>query len=252
VLQAVADGRVFVERSGDDPAQVIGLHGWGRGRSDLLPALRGPALHGRAYASLDLPGFGHSPEPAPGVGAREYAELCREVVTELADEPVVLVGHSFGGRVAVCLAAEHPDLVRGLVLTGVPLIRQHAVSKPTLAYRVGRSLHRHRLLSDDRMEALRQKHGSTDYRAATPVMRTVLVKVVAESYDDELRRLQCPTALVWGARDTVVPVAVADAAVAITPDAELTVLDDADHDLPLTHPDAIASACRALLAGATR
>jgi pimeloyl-ACP methyl ester carboxylesterase len=102
------------------------------------------------------------------------------------------------------------------------------------------------------MEALRQKYGSADYRAASPVMRTVLVKVVAESYDDELRRLQCPTTLVWGARDAVVPVAVAEAAVTLAPRAELEVLEDADHDLPLTHPDAIASACRALLAGATR
>jgi pimeloyl-ACP methyl ester carboxylesterase len=83
-------------------------------------------------------------------------------------------------------------------------------------------------------------------------MRTVLVKVVAESYDDELRRLQCPTTLVWGARDTVVPVAVAEAAVALAPHAELEVIADADHDLPLTHPEAIASACRARLAGATR
>jgi pimeloyl-ACP methyl ester carboxylesterase len=102
------------------------------------------------------------------------------------------------------------------------------------------------------MEALRQKYGSADYRAASPVMRTVLVKVVAESYDDELRQLQCPTTLVWGARDTAAPLAVAEAALAITPGAELEVLPDADHDLPLTHPDAIASACRAMLAGAPR
>ena len=81
-------------------------------------------------------------------------------------------------------------------------------------------------------------------------MRTVLVKVLAESYDDEIRRLQCPITLVWGARDTVVPVAVAEAAIALALRAELEVLDDADHDLPLTHPDAIAAACRAMLAGA--
>jgi len=247
VLQAVADGRVFVERPGDAPPEVIDLHGWRRSRTDLLPALRG-----FSYASLDLPGFGHSPEPPPGSGSREYAALVAEVLTELTSEPCVLVGHSFGGRVAVCLAAEHPELVRGLVLTGVPLVRSQSAGKPAFRYRVGRSLHRHGLLSDDRMEALRQRYGSADYRAASPVMRSVLVKLVAESYDDELRRLQCPTSLVWGARDTVVPVRVAEAAVAITPHAELSVIDDADHDLPLTHPDAIASACRALLAGATR
>ena len=252
MLQAVADGRVFVERSGDEPPQVIGLHGWGRNRSDLLPALRGSALHDRAYASLDLPGFGHSPEPPPGIGAREYAEIVRTVLTEVAAGPCVLAGHSFGGRVALCLAAESPDLVRGLVLTGVPLIRLQPPGKPKLSYRVGRSMHRHGLLSDDRMEALRQKYGSTDYRAASPVMRTVLVKVVAESYDDELRRLQCPTTLVWGAQDTVVPVSVAEAAAAIAPNADLEVIPDGGHDVPLTHPDAIASACRTQLAtGAT-
>ena len=247
MLQAVADGRVFVERSGDEPPQVIGLHGWGRMRTDLLPALRG-----FSYASLDLPGFGHSPEPAPGSGSRAYAALCADVLAELTPEPCVLVGHSFGGRVAVCLAAEHPELVRGLVLTGVPLLRRESAGKPALRYRIGRSLHRHGLLSDDRMEALRQKYGSADYRAASPVMRTVLVEVLAESYDDELRRLHCPTTLVWGARDTAAPLAVAEAALAITPHAELQVIAEADHDLPLTHPDAIASACRAQLAGATR
>jgi len=245
VLQAAASGLVFVERSGEEPPQVIGLHGWGRSRTDLLPALRG-----FSYASLDLPGFGHAPEPTAGMGSREYADVCRDAITELTAEPVVLVGHSFGGRVAVCLAARYPGLVSGLVLTGVPLIRQQTASTPKLAYRVGRSLHRRGLLSETRMEALRQKYGSADYRNASPVMRSVLVTVVAESYDDELRALQCPTTLVWGAHDTVVPLAVAHAAVAVRPNATLTVVDDADHDLPLTHPDAIASACRALLAGA--
>ena len=103
MLQAAASGLVFVERSGEDPPQVIGLHGWARDRTDLLPALRE-----FSYASLDLPGFGHSPEPTSGIGSREYAERCRDAVVELTTEPAVLVGHSFGGRVAVCLAARYP------------------------------------------------------------------------------------------------------------------------------------------------
>jgi pimeloyl-ACP methyl ester carboxylesterase len=247
VLQAVADGRVFVERSGDTPAQVIALHGWGRDRTDLVPALRG-----LAYASLDLPGFGHSPEPVPGIGARQYAETCRDAVTELTTEPCVLVGHSFGGRVAVCLAAQTPELVRGLVLTGVPLVRQQATQKPKLQYRVARALQRRGLLPDSKMEELRQRFGSADYRAASPVMRSVLVTVVQESYEDELRRLQCPTTLVWGSDDTVVPVSVAEAARGIAASLGLDVVADAGHDLPLTHPQALRAACQAMLAaGAT-
>jgi pimeloyl-ACP methyl ester carboxylesterase len=50
----------------------------------------------------------------------------------------------------------------------------------------------------------------------------------------------------------VAPLGVAEAALAYVPHAELDVVADADHDLPLTHSDAIADACRALLAGAPR
>ena len=67
------------------------------------------------------------------------------------------------------LAATHPDRVGALVLTGVPrLVPPARTSRPKPSYRLARWLHGHHLLSDARMEALRRKHGSADYRNASP------------------------------------------------------------------------------------
>jgi pimeloyl-ACP methyl ester carboxylesterase len=84
------------------------------------------------------------------------------------------------------------------------------------------------------MEALRQKHGSADYRAAQGVMRDVFVRVVNESYEDQLAAVRCPVELVWGDDDTEAPIAIAEAAAGLLTDASLTRLPGAGHMTPLT------------------
>ena len=107
--------------------------------------------------------------------------------------PVVVLGHSFGGRVALHLAVQHPEVVSALVLTGAPMLHPRSrTQRVALAYRVTRRLHAVRLVSDEAMEAARQRFGSADYRAAQGVMRQVLVRAVNERYGDELAALRCP------------------------------------------------------------
>ncbi len=248
MLQALADGRIFADRTGTGPVQVIGLHGWARDRADLVRALEGfDALN------LDLPGFGASPPPDAATGAAGYAAVLVDGLDAALDAPVLAVGHSFGGRVAVCAAAQRPDLFSGLVLTGVPLLRPPGPArKPKWSVRLGKELHRRGLLSDARLEARRQKHGSEDYRNATGVMRDVLVTVVNESYERELGMISAPVTLVWGARDTAAPVAVAERAAALLADSELVVLPDVGHDLPWRAPGALHDAVARRLQPAPR
>lgn len=166
------------------------------------------------------------------------------VFTALAAPPVV-IGHSFGGRVAVALAASHPELVRGLILTGVPLLRRADARRPSWSYRALRLAHRVRLVSDERMEAIRRNRGSADYRAAEGVMRDVLVAVVNESYETEMAGLSVPVDLVWGALDVDTPVEVATRAAALMDDAgvdvDLEVVGGAGHFLPIERPDVIGA-----------
>lgn len=210
---------------------MLALHGWGRRGNDFSAS-----LHDIAAIAPDLPGFGASPTPDRVIGAEAYADIVAQIL-DTFDRPPVLVGHSFGGRVAVCLAAKHPDRVGPLVLTGVPLIRLETGRRPAAGFRMVRWLNSLGLISDERMERERKRRGSADYRAADGVMRDILVKLVNESYEGQLSRIEAPVRLVWGENDRDVPVSVAETASALLAHAELEVLEGVGHFVPIEAPE---------------
>jgi pimeloyl-ACP methyl ester carboxylesterase len=246
VLTTLLGGRAFAERYGDTSTDVVALHGWGRNRADWAATLQGyDAL------ALDLPGFGATPPPEEGWSTEEYAGWLRECLEDSArfgGERPVLVGHSFGGRVAVRLAATDPELVRGLVLTGVPLLRsQPAAGKPPFSFRAMRMLNKWHFISNERMEQQRRKRGSADYLAAQGVMREVLVKAVNEEYADALDAIastDLPVAMIWGEHDTAATTTMAEQARArLGSHAELFVVPGSAHLLD----DALVVALRSAI-----
>lgn len=200
VIQALAEGRVLAERIGELPPRVVALHGWGRTGADFVPI-----LGGLDAVAIHLPGFGPTAVPDTVWGTEDYAELVADAIRPFG--PIVIVGHSFGGRIAVRLAARYPELVSGLVLTGAPLVRIAPTSKPKLSYRIAKWANSVGILSDSAMEARRRKAGSADYNAAQGIMRDIMVKTVNENYDDDLAKLATPTWMVWGENDTAAPAA---------------------------------------------
>lgn len=244
-LVSIAGGALFAERLGNGPLRVLALHGWGRRGADFKAALGDIGA-----LALDLPGFGASPAPKEAMGAAGYAELIGPAF-DVFDEPPVVVGHSFGGRVAVARQHRFPGSAAGLVLTGAPLLRLGERRKPPVAYRIVRLAHRMGLISDERMERERRRRGSADYRAAQGVMRDILVKVVNESYEEELSGLGVPVHLLWGADDTEVPVAVAEEAqrIVAASGAPVTceVIEGVGHHVPLQAPEALRKAVESML-----
>ncbi|MGQ0778471.1 MAG: alpha/beta fold hydrolase [Pseudonocardiales bacterium] len=237
MLTTYSAGQLFAERFGTGPPGVIALHGWGRNRQDFTATLVGlDAL------AVDLPGFGLSPAPSEAWGTMEYAEHLIPVLDECPNPPIV-VGHSFGGRVAVRLAARFPNRVCGLVLTGVPLLRRNpARSTPPLPVRVFRALNRWNLVGDSFLRGIRDRYGSADYRAAQGIMRAILVRVVNEDYEQDLRELRCPVQMVWGSADTEAPPEMAQTVAEIISQAELVVLPEVGHLLPLSSPKHLRAA----------
>lgn len=215
---------------------VLLLHGWGASARLYAPLRQLLAQKYRVLA-LDFPGFGESPEP-PGpwdVGA--YADLVLEFLSALHIESCALVGHSFGGRVIIKLAARQLAAPR---VTKIVLIDSAGVkpapSKQALRkgrrYRTGKkilSLAPIQKLFPRAIENLKQKHGSADYKAASPLMRQVLVKTVNEDLTALLERVTPPTLLIWGRNDTSTPLADAQLMEKKIPGAGLVVLENAGH-----------------------
>jgi pimeloyl-ACP methyl ester carboxylesterase len=235
-LRSFLNGAVFAEVYGADAPDVLALHGWGRRGNDFAASLDGlPAI------APDLPGFGASPAPDEAIGADAYADIIAGIL-DLFDRPPVLVGHSFGGRVAVCLAAKHPGRVGPMVLTGAPLVRIRPGGRPPFGYRLVRWLNQVGLVTDERLEREKRNRGSSDYRAATGVMRDILVKVVNESYEEQLARVKSPVHLLWGAEDRDVPVEVAETAHDLLEDSTLEIVPGVGHLLPTQAPDTLRQA----------
>lgn len=199
MLTSLAAGRLLAEVTGSTPPTVVALHGWMRTGADFAPILTGLDA-----VAPNLPGASTAAEPPTEVwGSPEYAELVADAIRPFA--PVVMVAHSFGGRVAVHLAANHPELVRGLVLTGVPLLRLQAAPRQPLGFRVLRRLASLGLVSQQRLEAARRTRGSADYNAAQGIVRDIFVRLVNEDYRETLARVTVPVRMVWGEHDSSAP-----------------------------------------------
>jgi pimeloyl-ACP methyl ester carboxylesterase len=242
VLRTFADGLLFGSVTGTEAPRVLALHGWARSHRDFDAVVAADGSGPLPALALDLPGFGASPPPPAAWGAEAYAELVGRVLDDMG-APVVVLGHSFGGRVALHLAIQRPEVVRSLVLTGAPMLHPlHRNQRVALAYRVTRRLHTLRLVSDDAMEAARQRFGSADYRAAQGVMREVLVRAVNETDEVQLGAVRCPVHLVWGGDDTAAPLEVAERAVTRLAQGDLDVHPGVGHLTPLLIPSALRAA----------
>lgn len=210
--------------------QLIWAHGWMHTHANLLP-LAGACTRGRDNYLLDMPGFGRSDMPPATWGTRDYADHAAAWLRTLPRGRRVWVGHSFGCRVGLQLAARHPDLVDGLFLmaaAGLPR-RRTLLERFTRGCRVTafRTLKRLRWLGFD-AERARRFFGSADYAAAGE-LRSVFVSVVNENLSDVAARVACPVHLLYGENDTETPPAMGRDFARLLPRAHLQVVPRFGH-----------------------
>jgi len=241
VLHSYCSGAIFGQPRGEAPFGALALHGWSRDHHDFDQLFLDEPPSGLSALAIDLPGFGASPPPETAWGSAEYAEALTGLFDLLVARPI-LIGHSFGGRVALQFAARYPDRIGGLVLGGVPLVTNPAPSRTPRGFRVVKTLARHRLVAPQVLERARRRYGSSDYLAAEGVMREVLVRSVNEQYEPLMSKVTTHVELVLGANDTAAPVALERRAVEFFRDVNLTVVEHIGHMIPLEAPQELRMA----------
>lgn len=208
---------------------------WGHGWGQDLNAFRATAASfaDAANVLLDFPGFGASPPPPQGWGTQHYADACFELLASLAltGKKVAWVGHSFGGRVGIQLAARHPGAISGLCLVASAGLPRRRTALQTAKHHIRiRTFKLLRMLplSGPPFEWLRARMGSADYRNAG-AMRSVLVSVVNENLTDVARKISCPCLLIYGENDTETPPDIGERLARLIPNSTLSILPNNDH-----------------------
>ncbi len=183
---------------------LLMLHGWGARASTFSPVL--PMLTPNfEVVAPDLPGFGATPDPPAGWAVQDYAEWTLALLRRLDLPMVDVVAHSFGGRVAIKIAASHPQVIGRLVLTGGAGIPSQTL-KARFGRWAGRTARSAGPAAQRILRPLAESLGSSDYRAARGAVRETFRRVVAEDLRPDMQRVASPTLLLWGDNDTETPV----------------------------------------------
>ncbi len=231
-MNAVIEGLKINYNMSGRGRPVVVLHGWGARIETVEPIHRHLEKYFTVY-SLDLPGFGQSDEPPEAWGSNRYKEIVEKFMDELDIRDPILIGHSFGGKVSIRIAAERK--VRKLILVdsaGIKPTRTADYYLRVYFYKTVKTVLQLPVVRDlaaDTVERFKKRMGSDDYRNASGVMRQTLVKAVNEDVRELLPRILAPTLLIWGENDTATPVGDGKIMEELIPDAGLVVLKDAGH-----------------------
>jgi len=255
--------KIFVEERGSGPSLLL-LHGFAASSYSFRKLVPQLAEHFRVVA-LDYYGFGYTerPKTTEGFGIDSQLELIRHVMKVRRMGPATVLGHSYGGTLALLLAESDPGLVERLVLisavsefgpppfwvrspavrwAGYPATRLLLSSPKRFRAIQRRAYHREGVLTAQVVEAYRERlliEGLKEtYRAFSEAMAS------GGSPAPDLAGVKVPTLVMAGRHDRIVPFESVQRLVAALPDARLVMLENSAHSAPEEEPETVAKMIR--------
>lgn len=172
------------------------LHGWGSSGKvfdGLVDAFSGE----RYFVVPDFPPFGESESLVCSWTIFSYASMVMSLCEHLGIKEVDILGHSFGGRIAILLAGLECSFVQSCILVDSAGLKPKFSIKSRLKiikYKTKKFLGKNV-----------ENMGSTDYQTLPPCMRGVFVNVVNTFLEPYLSKIQSRTLIVWGQNDKDTP-----------------------------------------------
>lgn len=179
---------------------LVLLHGWGQNIEMMQPVGDNLSKTFRVII-VDLPGFGLSEEPESVWSLYDYVECIHEILKDLKIENPILIGHSFGGKISLLYSSKYK--VKKLVAFGSPFKKE--IKELSFKTKILKGLKKIPVIN--KLEGFAKKHiGSTDYKQASDLMRKIMVEHVNLDITEEVKKIKCPTLLIWGTNDEAVSI----------------------------------------------
>ena len=177
---------------------IVLLHGWGQNIAMMQPLAK--EFPNYRITIIDFPGFGQSDDLKVAWSIEDYEECVAEFLEKVNVKKPILIGHSFGGRVAIIYASRHE--VEKLVLFGSPCVREQKTTQKEKLLKTIKKLPGMKKIG----EFAKNYIGSEDYKKASPILRESFVKIVNQDLSEYAKNITCPTLLIWGTNDEAAPI----------------------------------------------
>lgn len=191
---------------------ILFLHGWGASGANFAELAAKFAQQYRVV-SVDLPGFGGSEQPQDDWHVGDYAMFVVALLEKLGiEKPYAIIGHSFGGRVALRGVATGVLQADKLVLIGAAGVKHSTSARNTAIKAVAKtgkavlSFPGLKKVSARARKKLYAVVGSQDY-VQSGTMKQIFLNTIDEDLSEFARDIHMPTLLVWGSEDDQAPLA---------------------------------------------
>ncbi len=226
-----------VIKIGTGPIQIVWAHGWGMDHRAFLPFAESLQTLATSYI-IEFHGHGQTPPPPASWGTPEYAAATAAWLNTLPkDAKRIWIGHSFGCRVGLQLAAHYKGLFDGMVLIGAAGLKRkrkwYQRANHWVRVKTFKTL-KIFVPEGPARDALRARFGSADYKNVRGVMRESFVKIVNEDLKAEAAMIECPTLIICGSNDSETPPELSQRLHAAIKTSTLHILDSYDHYTILT------------------
>lgn len=207
------------------PTLVI-LHGWGSSVPRWRPLVK----------RLEASGITVFLPQLPEDKVRNIADFSNWFLKKTNHlTPFFLLGHSFGGQIAINFAARYPGRVKKLIL-----LASAGVRKPNMKSALFLPLAKLLKFMPLKFKRLAYRAiGETDYVKASPVMKETMKIILREDQRENLKKIAIPTLLLWGEHDRYTPLDQAKLMQSALSNSQLVIFPDGKHGLPFTHAEQI-------------
>lgn len=232
---------------------VVLIHGMFGDFLDWEPVLE-PLSESCRVIALDLPGFGESSKARTEYSAEFFTTALHDLFAQLRLQNVVLAGNSFGGQLAMLYALHYPEIVSKLVLVNSGGFRNWtaeeialtesrfteqaiaAVTPQINAILFANVFSKRSETSVRYLEKQNSKLQRSDYPAYAYVVARSIHLSLTSYLMDRVRELRCPTLLLWGEQDPVLPLPQAEMALKYLKNGQLKTLPGCGHAPQLECP----------------
>jgi len=216
---------------------ILILPGWNSAKALYSPLVDTFIEEGFRVSVMSFPGFPDCPAPNKPWSLSDYVTFTDTYISTHIKGPYIIIGHSFGGRVALKYASISRPLLQGVVLTGAPGFR------PVPWYRYYPVFTLAKLGGVICPEWVRKKIRNAyyyifhihDYTRVSGTMKETFKRIVSENVLPYMLGITVPVLLVWGEADRIVPVQIAKKMHRTIKNSELIIIPSARHSVPFSH-----------------